>query len=415
IHSHILTPSHTPSLTHTLPHVNVTDLLSALHSFTNSSAFPEWLNLTLEDWGVSHHQTRYQTASQRPSVTAVLTAAYSLIIVTALFGNVLVCQVVIKGKRTHSATSLFHHQPVAVSPSPYTIVRFVNSTWMFGKMMCHVSRFAQYCSVHVSVLTLTAIAVDRHQVIMHPLKPRMSLGKGIICIAIIWIMATCFSLPHAIYQKLFRVEYSKDKVRSFCLYNFPRPAELYWKYLDLTTLVLLYVLPLAVISLAYAMMAKKLWMRNAIGDVTVEQFFAHRRKKKMTLKMLVLVVLVFAVCWFPLNCYVVLISSRAIPPNNALYFTFHWLAMSSTCYNPFIYCWLNHSFRTELKSVLSMCRRREPSHPHASPRIPPPCRQAWVRGKHHKRARASQSLRFNSTAHSPRTDLSIVAPIVTGS
>jgi len=40
----------------------------------------------------------------------------------------------------------------------------VNSTWIFGKGMCHVSRFAQYCSLHVSALTLTAIAVDRHQV-----------------------------------------------------------------------------------------------------------------------------------------------------------------------------------------------------------------------------------------------------------
>ena len=43
--------------------------------------------------------------------------------------------------------------------------RFVNSTWVFGKLMCHVSRFAQYCSVHVSALTLVAIALDRHQVI----------------------------------------------------------------------------------------------------------------------------------------------------------------------------------------------------------------------------------------------------------
>lgn len=42
--------------------------------------------------------------------------------------------------------------------------RFVNSTWVFGKGMCHVSRFAQYCSLHVSALTLTAIALDRHQV-----------------------------------------------------------------------------------------------------------------------------------------------------------------------------------------------------------------------------------------------------------
>ncbi|NXV85261.1 GPR83 protein, partial [Calonectris borealis] len=85
--------------------------------------------------------------------------------------------------------------------------RFVNSTWLFRKGMCHVSRFAQHCSLHVSALTLTAIAVDRHQVIMHPLKPRISTAKGVIYIAIIWFMATCFSLPRAIYQKLFTFEY----------------------------------------------------------------------------------------------------------------------------------------------------------------------------------------------------------------
>ncbi|KFV96783.1 putative G-protein coupled receptor 83, partial [Eurypyga helias] len=42
------------------------------------------------------------------------------------------------------------------------------------------------------------------QVIMHPLKPRMSMVKGGICIIIIWVMASCFSLPHAIYQTLTR-------------------------------------------------------------------------------------------------------------------------------------------------------------------------------------------------------------------
>lgn len=42
---------------------------------------------------------------------------------------------------------------------------------------------------------------------MHPLKPRMSLVKGALCILIIWLMATCFSLPYAIYQKLERLPY----------------------------------------------------------------------------------------------------------------------------------------------------------------------------------------------------------------
>ncbi|NXM75694.1 GPR83 protein, partial [Serilophus lunatus] len=90
-------------------------------------------------------------------------------------------------------------------------VQFVSSTGLFGQLMCHISPFVQSCSVHVSVLTLTAIALDRHQgcrrhhpVIMHPPKPHMSMVKGGICIILIWVMASCFSLPHAIYQTLTR-------------------------------------------------------------------------------------------------------------------------------------------------------------------------------------------------------------------
>lgn len=56
-------------------------------------------------------------------------------------------------------------------------VRFVNSTWIFGKAMCHISRFVQYCSLHVSTLTLTAIALDRHQVTL-PAPPSSSKALG---------------------------------------------------------------------------------------------------------------------------------------------------------------------------------------------------------------------------------------------
>lgn len=45
---------------------------------------------------------------------------------------------------------------------------------------------------------------------MHPLKPRISITKGVIYISVIWTMATFFSLPHAICQKLFTFKYRWD-------------------------------------------------------------------------------------------------------------------------------------------------------------------------------------------------------------
>eukprot|EP00061_Rhincodon_typus_P006745 g27722.t1 len=79
-------------------------------------------------------------------------------------------------------------------------------------------------------------------------------------------------------------------VRSLCVPAFPQLCDVFWKYLDLATFCLLYALPLLAITVAYTAVAKKLWLRNAIGNITMEQYVAQRHKKKKTIKMMLLVV-----------------------------------------------------------------------------------------------------------------------------
>ncbi|XP_069325159.1 G-protein coupled receptor 83 isoform X2 [Eulemur rufifrons] len=351
--------------------------LEAALAVPNASHFFSWNNYSFSDWQNFVGRRRYGAESQNPTVKALLIVAYSFIIIFSLFGNVLVCHVIFKNQRMHSATSLF----------------IVN--------------------LAVADIMITLLNTPFTLVIMHPLKPRISITKGVIYIAVIWTMATFFSLPHAICQKLFTFKYSEDTVRSLCLPDFPEPADLFWKYLDLATFILLYILPLLIISVAYARVAKKLWLCNTIGDVTTEQYLALRRKKKKTIKMLMLVVVLFALCWFPLNCYVLLLSSKVIHTNNALYFAFHWFAMSSTCYNPFIYCWLNENFRVELKSLLSMCQRPPKPQEDRPPSPVPSFRMAWTEKSNGQRAPPlANNLLTSSQLQAGKTDLSSVEPIV---
>ncbi|RWS19123.1 uncharacterized protein B4U80_02439, partial [Leptotrombidium deliense] len=59
------------------------------------------------------------------------------------------------------------------------------------------------------------------------------------------------------------------------------------------------------------------------------------------IKMLLIVIVLFAICWLPFQCYNVI---SEIFPNvnrykfiNIIWFCCHWLAMSNSCYNPVIY------------------------------------------------------------------------------
>lgn len=54
---------------------------------------------------------------------------------------------------------------------------------------------------------------------------------------------------------------------------------------------------------------------------------------------------------------VVCVPRQVFQYNSTAFFACHWVAISSTCYNPFIYCWLNENFREEVKNRFRCCLR----------------------------------------------------------
>lgn len=76
--------------------------------------------------------------------------------------------------------------------------------------------------------------------------------------------------------------------------------------------------------------------------------------------MLICVVCIFGVCWLPLNLYHVLTDLHPkLRHTSAVYLACHWIAMSSVSYNPFIYCWLNDSFRSVVRSKFRCLKRKK--------------------------------------------------------
>ena len=85
--------------------------------------------------------------------------------------------------------------------------------------------------------------------------------------------------------------------------------------------------------------------------------FYQAKSKRRTIVMLALVVLVFSVCWLPLNLFNILSDFNVIKSSYKSFLIFHWFAMSSVCYNPFIYFWLNKQYRKAARTVIRNCFR----------------------------------------------------------
>ncbi|XP_052752935.1 RYamide receptor-like isoform X2 [Galleria mellonella] len=292
----------------------------------------------------------------------LLSFLYGSISVLAVVGNFLVMWVVATSRRMQSVTNCYIANlaladiVIGLFAVPFQFQAALLQRWLLPHFMCPFCPFVQALSVNVSVFTLTAIAVDRHRAIITPLSAHTSKRIAKVIIVLIWLLALSLAAPMAMSWEVI-MEDEQDPVNKI-IYKKPfcAPSEFGSHSLAIYRLLLYifqYVIPLCVITFAYAHMAMKLWGARAPGNALETRDANHMKNKKKVIKMLVLVVALFALCWLPLQSYMLLQSFfpsineyRYI---NVIFFCFDWLAMSNSCYNPFIYAIYNEKFKKEFK------------------------------------------------------------------
>ncbi|RUS76802.1 hypothetical protein EGW08_015448 [Elysia chlorotica] len=323
----------------------------------------------------NHNDTHVESQRKRllrMEIIITLLVLYSLMCIISVFGNFLVCYVILKNKRLHTATNFFIAN-LAVSDLlvtfinvPFNIARNMLSEWPFGKIPCHTVNFSLVLTTYVSTYTLTSIALDRHRVVLKPLSRRMSRRFALVILILVWLVALCLSLPYGLYMQVIKMRFVITKEVKRCRFVGPGYWTHFEEFLTVTTFLLQYLIPFSLIAVAYGRIVQSLWARTQVGAVTANQQLSRTRAKKKSIKLLIAVVVVFALCWLPLNMYHLLTDFHPDPEklsyNSVVFFICHLIAISSTCFNPFVYCWLNENFREEVKSrfywFFVPCRRR---------------------------------------------------------
>ena len=110
-------------------------------------------------------------------------------------------------------------------------------------------------------------------------------------------------------------------------------------------------------SVIMARVAKRSTSRPGGARQSAAKEEKEKERKRKTNRLCVAMVVIFGICWLPLNAInflrdVELVNIFCWSYYHVTFFACHVLAMSSNCYNPFLYGWLNDAFREEFLRMI---------------------------------------------------------------
>ena len=87
---------------------------------------------------------------------------------------------------------------------PLTLIELLNDHWPLGDsvLSCKAAGGLQAVSIFVSTITITAIALDRYQLIVYPTKDVLKRIGAIAGIFFIWINGFCLASPIFVFRTL---------------------------------------------------------------------------------------------------------------------------------------------------------------------------------------------------------------------
>ncbi|KAJ8978570.1 hypothetical protein NQ317_012094 [Molorchus minor] len=165
------------------------------------------------------------------------------------------------------------------------------------------------------------------------------------------------TLPYGVYMGHGTLNTSNMSIEKyFCDENWP--TEEGRRTFGAITTAMQFMIPFLIMAFCYICVSIKLndRARSKPGSKNSRKEEADRERKRRTNRMLIAMVAVFLISWLPLNTINIINDFyqqiEVWEYNYLTFFLSHALAMSSTCYNPFLYAWLNENFRKEFKQVI---------------------------------------------------------------
>ncbi|XP_061553159.1 growth hormone secretagogue receptor a [Phycodurus eques] len=248
-----------------------------------------------------------------PPLLALITAACALLSLVGVTGNVLTIAVVAKYRDMRTTTNLYLCSMAAsdlliflcMPLDLYRMWRY--RPWRLGDALCKLFQFVSESSTYSTILSITALSVERYVAICFPLRAKALVTKRRVrgLILLLWCVATLSAGPVFVMVGVERDQPNgtdapapEEDTRECKMTHYAVESGLMGAMVWLSSVF--FFMPVFCLTVLYSLIGRRLRRRRRGTDVG--SCVAHRDKShRQTVKMLVVVVLAFVLCWLPFH------------------------------------------------------------------------------------------------------------------
>ncbi|XP_065335471.1 adipokinetic hormone/corazonin-related peptide receptor variant I-like isoform X1 [Cloeon dipterum] len=305
---------------------------------------------------------------------------YSSLFVVAAVGNVTVFVTLYRNRHRKSRINLMiMHLAIADMVVTFVMIPLevgwrATTQWLAGNAACKILLFLRAFGLYLSSMVLVCVSLDRYFAILYPLRVNDARRRGKMMLILAWVVSIICSMPQSIVFHVSQHPVYKDFWQCVTFGAFPSQKE--ETAYNLFCVLVMYFIPLIVICFAYSRILWEIFKKsreNKEDNIRGGRYQGRmplrrsdmsniERARSRTLRMTLIIVLVFIWCWTP---YVVMTLWYMFDRESATHVegwiqdSLFMMAVSNSCMNPFVYGAYAMNFQQEFwRCVSCVCCRR---------------------------------------------------------
>ncbi|XP_076579788.1 trace amine-associated receptor 13c-like [Chaetodon auriga] len=233
---------------------------------------------------------------------------------------------------------------------PIEGLRYMETCWLLGRLMCTLTPYVSYCLLSASVGHMVLISIDRYVAICDPLlySTKITLNRVKFLICLCWACSSiyngCILMGHLGQPDKFRSCHGECVV---VISHIAGTLDLFFSFVGPCTVMVVLYMRVFVVAVSQARVIR---LQTAASTVTAAP--TAKKSERKAAGTLGIVIAVFLMCFCPY--YYPALTGDDTSTSLSYFAVLSWVMLSNSCMNPLIYALFYPWFRKAIKLIFTL-------------------------------------------------------------